>query len=176
MFSDTLGRDTDVDYLCHQASERLYFLTLLRHAGVSPGDIVNIFTSLIRSVLEYTGKVWYPGLTQEQSDVLEHIQKRALHTAYPHLDYERALSAAGLCRLCERRENACRVFFKSMLVPSHTLPHLVYWKDKHCRVISENQIHTPCLTCHPNVSNALRSPMVFLTSKLRPRLFSSPKL
>jgi len=125
VFSETLGWDAHVKYLCNKASKRLYFLTLLRRAAVSPGDIVNVFTSLIRPVLEYACEVWHPGLTQEQSNALEHVQKRALRIAYPHLDYERALSAAGLGRLSERRESACCNFFQAMLVPSHRLHHLI---------------------------------------------------
>ncbi len=125
VFSETLGWDAHVRYLCNKASKRLYFLTLLKRAKVSPGDIVNIFVSLVRSVLEYACEVWHAGLTQEQSNVLEQVQRRALRIAYPHLDYERALSAAGLSRLSERREIACRAFFQAMLAPSHRLHHLI---------------------------------------------------
>ena len=47
------------------------FLTLPRRTGVSPVDIVSIFTSLMRSVPEYGCEVWHQGITLEQSDALE---------------------------------------------------------------------------------------------------------
>ena len=45
-------------------------------------------------------------------------------TAYPHLHYDRALCAAGVIRLDELRENACRTFFETMLVPCQRLHQL----------------------------------------------------
>ncbi len=143
IFSNSLDWDAHVDYMCSKASRRLYFLTLLRRAGVDAKDIVSVFTSIVRSVLEYACEVWHPGLTQEQTSALEHIQKRALRTAFPHLDYEEALSATGLERLSTRRENACRTFFVSMLQDTHKLHHLI----------------PPPRTLRPNLRNANMYPL-----------------
>ena len=116
--------DAQVGYLCNKASMHLYFLTLLRHVGISPADIVYIFSSvisLIRSVPEYGCEVWHPGLIdREQSDALEHTQKRPFCTAYPHLGYDKALFAASLSHLNDLCGNACCALFEAMLVPSQT--------------------------------------------------------
>ena len=132
VFSDTLGWDAQVDYLCNKASARLYFLTLLKYAAPSPADIVRIFTSLIRSVLENGCEAWHPDVTQEQADALKHIQKKALRAAYPHLDYDSVLSAPGLSRLNERRENTCHSFIMAMLAPSTRLHHVIPIASRCC--------------------------------------------
>ena len=41
-----------IDYVCSKGSSRLYFLRMLRRAGVDPKDIVAIYVPLIRSILE----------------------------------------------------------------------------------------------------------------------------
>ena len=81
--TNTLSWDTHTDYLVKTANQMLYCLTMLRRAKVSAKDIVSIFCSKIRPVLEYASPVWHPGLTNEQSNALGHIQERALRLAYP---------------------------------------------------------------------------------------------
>ena len=114
-----------IDYICGKASQRIYFLILLKRAGKHASDIVQVYISKIRSVLEYACEVWHPGLTQEQSDMLEHIQKRALHVAYPDKDYVEALAVSELYTLKERREVQCKKFFQNMTDDSHKLNHLL---------------------------------------------------
>ena len=60
--------DANVVVSCRQptpwkASSRLYFVRMLRRAGVDPKDIVTIYIALIRSIMEYGCQVWHTGLT-----------------------------------------------------------------------------------------------------------------
>ena len=48
-------------------------------------DIVCVFTSIIRSVLEYACPVWHPGLTKKLSEDIECVQKRCLKLLFPAL-------------------------------------------------------------------------------------------
>ncbi len=41
----------------------------------------------IRPIVEYACQVWHPGLTQEQSECLESIQKQAIKIMYKKIDY-----------------------------------------------------------------------------------------
>ena len=52
-FSCDLTWDAHIEDIHTKACQRLYFLRLLRRAGVQSGHIVRIYTSLIRSLLEY---------------------------------------------------------------------------------------------------------------------------
>ena len=80
---------------------------------------------MIRSVLEYAAPVWHTSLSQEQSERLESVQKRAFCIVYPDLSYRRALSLTGMQTLHQRREDIARGFFVQMLQPNHKLHHLL---------------------------------------------------
>ena len=78
IISDDLTWDNHVDYICCKGSKRLYFIRVLKRAGVEQSSLVAVFISTIRSVLEYACEVWHPGLTVEQCRKVESIQKCAL--------------------------------------------------------------------------------------------------
>ncbi len=61
----------------------VYFLDLclLKRAGKSPSDIIDVYASIIRSVLKYSCEVSHPDLTKE------HLQVSAMNQAYPELNY-----------------------------------------------------------------------------------------
>jgi len=119
--TDDLKWQRHCDYLCGKASPRLYFLRMLRRAGVGPSDLVKIYVALIRSVMEYACQVWHNGLTMHQSVQLEAVQRAALRIAYPDLSYQQALTRTGLDTLQVRRETLCRSYFLNIINPSHRL-------------------------------------------------------
>ena len=90
-----------IEYITKKASKRLYALSSLKKAGVQPSDLVGIYCTLIRSVLEYAAPVW-SGLPVYLSDVLEAVQRRAMRIIFPYADYNTAFSSAGLGTLANR--------------------------------------------------------------------------
>ena len=48
--------------------------------------------TVIRPTLEYEAQVWNGGITKEQSNEIERIQKRALKIIYKEYDYNKAFS------------------------------------------------------------------------------------
>ena len=66
--------------------------------------------------MEYAAPVWHPGLTCQQSDALECIQKRALRIILgsDYTCYAEALCRLNICTLKSRRELLCLKFAKSM--------------------------------------------------------------
>ena len=59
-------------------------------AGINSSDVVSVYCSLIRTILEYASPVWHAGLTKTQSDRIEGVQKRCLKIVFPDLSYEEA--------------------------------------------------------------------------------------
>ena len=57
---------------------------------------------MIRSVLEYAASVWHTSLSQEQSERLESVQKRALRVVHPGLSYRQAVSLTDMRTLHQR--------------------------------------------------------------------------
>jgi len=125
MINNKLNWADHVDYISKKAGQRIYFLCLLKRAGKTPGDIVAVYTSLIRPVLEYACEAWHPGLTKKQSNTIEHLQMRALNIAYPEMSYEATLEKSGLIHLEQRRKDHCKQFFIDITKPTHKLNHLL---------------------------------------------------
>ena len=118
--TDTLSWGAHVDYMVRKAQKRLYCLNMLRRSKVTPMDIIHIYCSKIRPVLEYASAVWHAGLTKEQSDSTEHIQERALR-----IDYQDALKYADLPSLSERRVAQCKSLYLKMQNPENKLYRLL---------------------------------------------------
>ena len=123
--SNTLTWGPHVDHIVTKAQKRLFCLNMLRRSKVPPKDIVHIYCAKIRPVLEYACPVWHGGLTDEQSEAIEHIQERGLRIAYPALEYLDALTIADIPSLMERRTNQCRVLFAKMQDPKDKLNRIL---------------------------------------------------
>ena len=78
-------------------------------------DMVTIYISYIRSLLEQSCSVWHSGLTVEKCEDLERVQKSALRIILKddYKSYEQALETLMLARLSERREQMCLKFAKN---------------------------------------------------------------
>ena len=92
---------------------------------MSPKDIVHIFCAKIRPVLEYACPVWHGGLTDELTQLLEHVQERALRIAYPGVEYLAAMTMAGIPPLYLRRELQCKSFFQRIQDPEDKLHRIL---------------------------------------------------
>ncbi len=114
-----------VNVIHGRGSRRLYFLRLLKRSGASPHDIIKVYTSIIRPVMEYACPVWHSSLTKSQASLLENVQRRALKIAYPDIDYESAMVTSGIVSLSERRTELCRKRFAKIQRPDDKLHHLL---------------------------------------------------
>ena len=89
-----------IDYICAEASKRLYPLRTLRRSGVPSHDLCSVFCYFTRPILEYACPVWHSSLTLKLSDEIEAIQRRAVKIILPHLTYD-GLSDLNLTTLFE---------------------------------------------------------------------------
>ena len=85
--------------------------------GASWDELKNIFILYIRSLLEQSCTVWHSGITEENSQDLERIQKTALKIILEekYKSYENALYLLELEKLDDRREILCLQFAKKCL-------------------------------------------------------------
>ena len=58
IISDDFKWNAHVEFVIVKAAKRLFALRLLKRATVMPKDILKLYLSNVRSVLEYTGQVW----------------------------------------------------------------------------------------------------------------------
>ncbi len=115
---------THIFYIVSKASKRLYFLRLLKRAGLDHSSPLAVYTTCIRSVLEYGCQVWNYGASQYLSHDVERVQRQALRIIYPDLSYTKALEVTSLPSLSQRRDELCRSYFIKMTDPTHKLHYL----------------------------------------------------
>ena len=100
-----------VDYIYKKACKRLYSLCILRQAGVDQASMLKVYTSSVRSLLEYAVPVWQ-SISGYLSDKIESIQKRVLKIIFQSADsYLDALEFARMKNLMYRRDN---IYIKSI--------------------------------------------------------------
>ncbi len=114
-----------VENIISKASIRVYLLYQFKRAGVSQNDLLNVFLSVIRPVLEYACPVWHTNLTQYLSEHIETVQKRALRVIFPGHSYDEILHITDLPTLNQRREQLCKEYFKKLQNESHKLYNLL---------------------------------------------------
>ena len=149
ILNDRLNWQDNVEKLYKKASTRMHFISQLKRTCMPSRDIVKVYVSLVRPIMEYASQVWHAGLTEQQAHMLESIQQRALKVAFPTLDYDQALMEANLMTLYERREVLCKRLFSSAQDSSHKLNPLL----PNLRVITHNQRHAakyPLPVCKTN--------------------------
>jgi uncharacterized protein YbjQ (UPF0145 family) len=79
-----------------------------RKFGLSEEELLRVYTSSVKSVVEFTSVVYHSMLTKEQSNELERLQMQALKCIYGlQFSYQKLLEKTGLKSLEERRIEAC---------------------------------------------------------------------
>ena len=112
--SDDLTWDFHITKQCNRASTRFYFLKQLKRSGLPPEGLLTFYKTIIRPILEYACQVWHPGLTKENAESLERIQKRVFNLIYPDVPYSTVLETHQIESLEARRHQLCRKFFHNM--------------------------------------------------------------
>ena len=106
--SHDLAWNKHVENIVKKAGKRLYMMYQLKRAGISQSDLVTVYLSVVRPLLEYACPVWHTNLQQYLSDDIETIQKRALRCIFRGARYAEILSNVGLQTLKDRRDCICK--------------------------------------------------------------------
>ena len=101
-------------------------LRSVKKFGFDHDELLTVYRSFVRPIIEYGDVVWHSGLTTKQSNDLEKIQKRACKTilGIKYNSYREALDSCGLKSLHDRRDDHCRKF-ASRLVDNERTKHLM---------------------------------------------------
>ena len=121
-----------VEHIAQKATKRLYFLKVLKRAGLPPDHLLHYYVAVIPPVLEYCSCIWHHNITNKLSLHIEAIQKRAIKIIFEctrGMSYVNSLYVADLSSLQHCRQHHSRDFFQSLLDPTHAstacFPHLV---------------------------------------------------
>ena len=124
--SPDLTWNAHVDTIVSKARKTVFTIDQLKRAGIRQCDLLRVYVSVIRPVLEYACPVWHTSLPMYLSDNIETIQKRCLRTIFPGHSYDEARSISNLPTLFERRTKLCQSYFRKMFNADHKLNKLLY--------------------------------------------------
>ena len=97
--SDRPGAHGHVDALRRQFRQRLWILRHLRALGFYQGELVTVYTTVIRLLAKYCAAVYHPLLTDEQEEHLERLQDHALKIIFgTALSARKLREQAGIIR------------------------------------------------------------------------------
>ena len=74
-----------------KAARRIYSVRLLKRAGVADTDLVTLYSTCVRTVLEYARPVWFYSTTEYLREQIESIQRRIMRIIFPDTKLPRCL-------------------------------------------------------------------------------------
>ena len=123
--SSDLSWNSHVDGIVSKARKQVFLIYQLKRAGIGQCDLVRIFISVIRPVVEYACPAWHTSLPKYLSDNIELIQKRCMKTIFPGCSYDDILEVTNLPTLHDSRTTLCRTYFNKMNRSNHKLNALL---------------------------------------------------
>jgi hypothetical protein len=115
--SSDLSWSKNTQYLIKRANSRMELLRRIASFNAPTKDLVQIYITYIRSILEQSCVIWHSTLTKEDSDHLERVQKNSLRNILKekYLNYENSLTVLQLETLHKRRERFLYIFGKKFI-------------------------------------------------------------
>ena len=104
--SEDLSWNVHIEHVVKKANKGLCALRALKKSGLNIMQLVQLYCSIVRSVLEYACPVW-AALPKYLDDAIESVQKRALRIFLSNCHYDDALIQSGITALSKRRVEAC---------------------------------------------------------------------
>ena len=115
IISDDLSWDANCENIIKKVTKRMQLLNKCHSFGASKSEMVTLWISFCRSVLEQSCVVWDSSLTLENISDLERLQKSfcklVLNSKYE--SYETSLDKLNLQTLSERKQLLTRKFAKN---------------------------------------------------------------
>ena len=107
-----LSWSSQCDYMCKRGFSRLWMRRRLKPLGASIQELLEVYQTQIRCLLEFAVAAWNAGLTKKQVRQLERVQKCAfaIILGKDYGSYENALKSLVMKSLSERREDLCLTF------------------------------------------------------------------
>ena len=117
ILTSDLKWNENTKYLVIKAYKRMELLRRIVKFSDDKQELKNIYILFIRSILEQSAPVWHSGLSVENIEDFERVQKSAckLILQQNYTDYDSALRVLDLEKLSERRKKLCWNFSKNCL-------------------------------------------------------------
>ena len=118
VFTDNLSFSEHIASICTSATKTLFFLRRLKLAGASPEDLVRVYSSYTRPLLEFASPLWGSCITNTDDQKLESLQRRALRICGTDLSVIPTLKS-------RRTAAATKLFCAAVSSKSHSLSKII---------------------------------------------------
>ena len=100
-----------IQIMCDKFRCKLWGFRKLKSSGMSQKDLLTVYTSVLRPIIEFASPTYGPMLTQELANNIEQLQLRAMKIVYGScVSYRTVLQMTELETLETRRNNAIKKF------------------------------------------------------------------
>ena len=86
MISDNLSWNEHCDSIDKKATKRLFVLRTFKRVGLSTNDLVLVYCSIVKSIVEYASPVW-AAIPLYLDELIESVQRKALKIIFGRIDY-----------------------------------------------------------------------------------------
>jgi len=99
----------------------------LKHAGVPPTVLVQIYCTRVRTIVSYAAPAWFTMISNTSLNKLEGLQRLCLWVTYPELrSYSERLTIAGIKTLADHLATCCEKCIQKAALPTHRLSGRVH--------------------------------------------------
>ena len=168
LVSSDLSWAANTRAMCSKAYSRLWILRRLKPLGVSQLELLDVYEKQIRCILEYASPVWTGGLTKNEVNQIERVQKAAfaIILGNQYTSYAKALDTLKRPSLETRRKDINTRFAKKCL-SSQKFSH---WFTRNTRNTSNMQtrskMHPLLMKVQSRTKAFEKSPLAYLTQLL----------
>ena len=160
-----LSWQSNTDEMTTKANSRLWIVKRLKKLGANQDDLKDIYCKQVRSILEFGVPAWNYGITKQQSNDIERVQKAFLYIVLGnrYSNYNTALDTIGLETLEQRRMKLCENFAQNAVKdPKHK-----HWFEeyKQCGAKTRSE-KTQYITPLYRLERFHKSPIPYLTEIL----------
>ena len=134
VISSDLKWNKNTDKIVGDANKRMKMLHVAGKFINNYSDLVYLYKTFIRSVLEFSAVVWHSSLSKNNVSDIERVQKSAVKIILKdqYKDYNSALKQLNLQTLSRRREVLCLRFAKKSIKLQNFKNLFPLNKKKHC--------------------------------------------
>ena len=144
----------------------------IKKPGFKTDALLEVYTKQIRCTLELDVPVWNYSLTSKESNLIERVQRCALHIilGQDYLSYQEALSKLNLQSLRARRSNLC---LKFALKAEKSSKFQTWFKPNSKHGITRTK-QAKYLPVYANNNRLQNSPIAYLTDLLNKYYLAHP--
>ena len=115
-FSNKPDMSAHVQWIRKTIRQRYWTLRNLKRSGFTEQELVRVYSTVIRPIVDYACVVYHSSIVAEQDDLLERLQNHALLCIFgPGLSARERRERANITTLRKRREELCDKFAQKCL-------------------------------------------------------------